>query len=479
MGAATLAAGLMLPWLLGVAALAATRSAVRSAGAAGEVAWMAGAGYLVGAFGLTLWMRALSLIGIGFGAAAIAAPLAVATLALAYVAWRRDGPALGAAGRSALRGLIGSPGLTGAARAFWWLLVGWLALRFALLGLAVNWQPLYPWDAWLQWATKARVWYELGQLAPFALPDAWFAENGRAYFDAAPHYPPTVPLLQVWANIALGQWDDARMNWPWWQIAVALTLAVYGGLSRLGASPLAALFGAFMVATLPLANAHVALAGYADFPLAAYYTVAAIALVLWSATRNPDDAALAALLAVACTQIKNPGLFWALTFVPGVLVVLLPRHGLKIAAGGLGVAVLLLATLARAQLTIFNYRLQLDFDPAWSALAESYFLLGNWNLLWYAAIGVAVLARRQLFEAALAPLTVVLIAGLLFLFVVFGFTNARAWVADQTTVNRATLHLAPLIAVFLVLGFRAFASRWTIAHPASVASATPPTAVVT
>ena len=48
---------------------------------------------------------------------------------------------------------------------------------------------------------------------------------------------------------------------------------------------------------------------------------------------------------------------------------------------------LLLATLARANVTIFNYRLQLNFDPAWSALAESYFLLGNWNLLWYAAIG--------------------------------------------------------------------------------------------
>jgi hypothetical protein len=469
MDAATLAVGLMLPWLLGAAALAATRSAARSPGAAGEIAWIAGAGYLVGAFGLTLWMRALSALGVGFGMVAIAVPLAVATLALAYVAWRREGPALAAAGRSALLGLIRSPGLAGAARALWWLLVGWLALRFALLGLAVNWQPLYPWDAWVQWATKARVWYELGYLAPFALPDAWFAENGRVYFDAAPHYPPTMPLLQVWASIAVGHWDDARMNWPWWQIAAALTLAVYGGLSRLGVSPVPALFGAFMVATLPLANVHVALAGYADFPLAAYYTVATLALVLWSATRNLDDAALAAFLAVACTQIKNPGLFWALTLVPGVLVTLLPRYGLKLAAGGLGVAIVLLAALARANVTIFNYRLQLDFDPAWSALAESYFLLGNWNLLWYAAIGVAVLARRQLFAPALAPLAVVLSAGLLFLFVVFGFTNARAWVADQTTVNRATLHLAPLIAVFLVLGFRAFASRWAIAHPAPAA----------
>ena len=42
--------------------------------------------------------------------------------------------------------------------------------------------------------------------------------NGAVYFDASPEYPPTMPLLQVWSCIALGRWDDALMNWPWWQI---------------------------------------------------------------------------------------------------------------------------------------------------------------------------------------------------------------------------------------------------------------------
>nr|MBA3776838.1 hypothetical protein [Betaproteobacteria bacterium] len=47
-------------------------------------------------------------------------------------------------------------------------------------------------------------------------------------------------------------------------------------------------------------------------------------------------------------------------------------------------------------------------------------------------------------------------AGSVFLFVVFAFTNARAWVADQTTVNRATLHLAPLVTVWMLAVFRAW-----------------------
>ena len=132
-----------------------------------------------------------------------------------------------------MRELVAVPYLSGGARVGWWLLLAWLVVRFVLLGIEVAWQPLYPWDAWTQWATKARVWYELGRIVPFAGADAWFAGDGAVYFDAAPGYPPTVPLLQAWTCLALGRWDDTLMNWPWWQIAVALALAVYGGLRSL------------------------------------------------------------------------------------------------------------------------------------------------------------------------------------------------------------------------------------------------------
>jgi len=62
-------------------------------------------------------------------------------------------------------------------------------------------------------------------------------------------------------------------------------------------------------------------------------------------------------------------------------------------------------------------------------------------------------------------LTMIVLGGLLFLFFVFGFTNASYYVSDQSTVNRATLHLAPLIVVFMVLAWQAFAQRWIAAHP--------------
>jgi hypothetical protein len=161
------------------------------------------------------------------------------------------------------------------------------------------------------------------------------------------------------------------MNWPWWQIAAALALAVYGATRSLGTTALGALVAAFLVASLPLANIHVALAGSADLPLAAYYTCAVLAFLRWVATRDPREAGLMALLAFACTQIRSPGVAWALTLVPGVIVAIAPRRGVRWCATGLGAALFLLAVLAQSHPVILGRPLHLDFEPAWSALGES------------------------------------------------------------------------------------------------------------
>ncbi|HEY3244110.1 MAG TPA: hypothetical protein VGM03_12250, partial [Phycisphaerae bacterium] len=68
-----LAFGLALPWLLGIALLLAfdwprpSADADDGGRAAGVAALRLGYGYFIGALALTLWMRALSIAGIGFG----------------------------------------------------------------------------------------------------------------------------------------------------------------------------------------------------------------------------------------------------------------------------------------------------------------------------------------------------------------------------------------------------------------------------
>jgi len=57
----------------------------------------------------------------------------------------------------------------------------------------------------------------------------------------------------------------------------------------------------------------------------------------------------------------------------------------------------------------------------------------------------------------LAPLSVVVGTGTAFLLFVTWFTNASAWILELTTLNRATLHLAPLLVVFGALLWRELA----------------------
>jgi hypothetical protein len=442
-----LAGGWALVWLFGWLAVAAILRRGLRQRPGQSWAWTVGCGFFAGAFIVTVWMRALSFVGMRFSIASIALPLVIVSIALAVLVRRRAV----AEQRSEAASADDVAPLSGGKRALLYVLVGWLALRFVALLLDVVWTPLYPWDAWIQWATKARVWYSLGQIVPFGRSDAWFAANGALWFDASPNYPATVPLWQVWSSIALGRWDDALMNLPWWLVAVALAIAIYGALRESGLGPLGATIGAWLASSLPLANVHVALAGYADLPMAAYYALAALALWRWSRERRLASASLALLFAVACTTIKTPGLVWALTLLPGAVLALMPQRGPRVVAIGIAIVLSTLAVLAQTDPVVLGYRLHLDFAPAWAALADSLFLLGNWHLLWYAVIAAALVGWQVLRAPALAPLSITVASGLLFLIVAFAFTNARNWVTDQTTINRAVLHVAPLALVWTIL----------------------------
>jgi hypothetical protein len=459
---AALALGEALPWLLGVALLLALgwpRPHVPAAEgrSPGRAALLLGYAYFVGALLLTLWMRALSAADVGFGRLSIGGPLLAAAVALSVLVARRHLFSL-AGVREAASALV-RPQLPRWQKLAWGLLLAWLALRFALLAGEVAWRPLYPWEAWTQWATKARVWYEYSRMVPFVPADVWLAGGTSGYFDAAPGNPATVPLLQVWGCIALGRWDDSAMNWPWLLMALALSLAVYGALRDAALSLLGALVGAYFVASLPLLDTHVALAGCADLMLSGVYALAALALHRWAVRRDRYDAALALLLALACPLIKPSGAAWALTLLPGAAAVLLPRRGLKLVGWCFGVAALLLLALAQSDVTILGYRLHLDYRPQWHSLAEAYLFLGNWHLLWYSAIALAIVGARALLQPPLAPLAMVVASGLALVIIVPAFGGTSALLADFTTFNRATLHLAPLLTCFCVLLWRELTER--------------------
>jgi hypothetical protein len=449
----TMLAGLALSWAFGVAVVFAVylRSHERP-----PQSWIVGTGWLVGIFGTTLLMRGLSAAGVRWSVASIGLPLLIAVLIGAWLARRRVRElASGLPGR--VTAALAGAHLSGWQRTAWRLLVVWITIRFALLFAEVWWLPLYPWDAWTQWGTKARVWYELGRIVPFVSVGEWLAAvPPNAYLDAAPHYPGTVPLFQVWSAVLIGRWDDALVNLPWWLTGVAFCVAFYGALRRLAFAPLPALVGASIVMSLPILNVHIALAGYADLPLAVYLTLGTVCAVVAVRTKSPADAALAVVLLAACVLIKNPGKAWLVVLLPGLVVAAMPRRGLQLAGAAFGAAALAILWLARSGVNVLGYQLSPQFAMPWNALFDAYFSFGNWNLLWYCAVATVALAWRQLLSREVAPWTSLIAAGLMFLFVGFAFTNAGAWVEDQSTVNRATLHLAPLVVVWMFVALRAW-----------------------
>ena len=458
-----LAAGVALPWLLGFALLAALDWPRSTAGTEldaltdGGPALRLGYGYFIGALALTLWMRALSAAGIGFGRTAIGAPLLAAAAALLFLAVRRRRLSASAL-RSAALALL-RPRLPGWQRWAWTLLLAWVALHLGMVAAEATGRPLYPWDAWTQWATKARVWYELGRIAPFVHADAWLGALPGAYFDAAPDRPATIPLLQVWNCVALGRWDDAAMNWPWPLMLLALTLATYGALRDVGLPALGALAGAYLVASLPLLDAHAALAGGPDLMLSGVYTLAVIAFHR-SVVRGDLGGALLALgLALACPLIAPIGTVWMLTLIPGAIVAVSPRRGPRIVGAALGLSTLAVLVLARTDFTLLGHNLHLEYRSPWHEFADAYLLLGNWHLLWYAVVALAIVGARRLMRPPLSALAAVLVPGLAFLFVAYAFTRAPAWIVDPGSINRTTLHLAPLLVYVCVLLWRELTVR--------------------
>lgn len=436
-----LLAGLILPWLLGVVWLRARWLK------ASEIDWptLLGYGYLAGVLATTLVMRALDLVGVRLGFVSIGLSL---LLLIALGVWAGRGTAFH-------KPRIGNAwgGLQGWQKAAFLALLAIIVVRIVGLGLEVAWRPLFPWDAWSQWATKARVWHDLSQLAPFVAPDVWLAGKvPGAYTDLAPNYPPAVPLLQAWTSFSLGRWDDALMNLPWLLCAVALGLAFYGQAKRWGVQALPALMFTYFLLSLPILDTHIALAGYADLFMGAMYGLAAIAFFLWLRTRDPWQGAMALLLGLGCIFIKQPGIVWALTFLPALWVALAPRKGLLGVAALAGAGLLGLFVLGEVgAFNLFGYKVLLHYVSAWAPMWQNLLLLDNWHLLWYLAAGAMLFAAPKLFSPALRGMTVLVFGAFSFLLVVFFFSQASAWAEDYSTLNRAFLHMAPMLLFYVMV----------------------------
>ncbi len=431
-----------LPWLAGtLSVLLLWRRNDRSC-------WLlaAGYGYPLGAFAATLTLRLLDAAGIPWTLPMVALPMLVLIVVLLGLTRARRGPRVSGSRILPAREVLLVP-----LRGLSWVCLALIAIRLIGLAAEIAWRPLQPWDAWSQWATKAKVWFDYGRMAPFVSQEQWLAPGDAMRFvDMHSYYPATVPLLQVWTNVWLGRWDESLMNAPWLAVAVALGLAFYAQLRRAGADASTAMLFTYLVLSLPILNIHVALAGTADVFIATAYGMAAMALWRWTRTRERFDITLVAAMAAVLVTIKVEGMLWALTLVPPVVVALNRRVGLGLVFS-LGAAALFYVAFGPAEIAMFGYVLRTGFENVSLPLMQHLFIMDNWHLLWLAAAVVVVRRYRRLWAPDLASMTATMSGALGFVFIVYFFSSAAGGVDDETLVNRLLLHMVPALVFYLAL----------------------------
>jgi hypothetical protein len=247
------------------------------------------------------------------------------------------------------------------------------------------------------------------------------------------------------------------VNLPWLAIYVTLGLGIYAQLRNLEVGVPWAAFVTYLALSLPILDTHVALAGYADLPVAAVMTLGVLALMRWERSRGSIDLVHLGLALALLPTLKVPGVVWAATLMLGLLIAAFGRTWGRIAIVSVAIAgasVAMVAILFRGKLVSVTGQAQADIAEP---LLANLFLFDNWHLLWYVLPAAIALGWREAIRMRGTSAT--LVSGFLFLWVTFALTRAGNWVADYATVNRAFLHIAPAALVFAAYVFWQWARR--------------------
>ena len=451
-----LAIAILLPWVTGVVCLLGWRE---------STAWPVrlGYGFIIGVLITTLLMRFVDLVGL---------PQNFYIIALFLSAFALSGLWLH-------RYRLSSCSLAGLSdfwreQAFWekslfGLFLALILIRLTDIAAEIWLRPLYPWDAWTTWAVKPRVWFADHNLTPFVDPTFWLNGAPATYYTLdAWHYPDTVPLLQLWIALAIGQWDESVNNMLWLMCSVALGLGFYGHARLCNIRPLTSIIFLYLLLSIPILDVHIALAGYADLWLATVFGLASIAFFQWLHTGDRFHAWLALFLALMCPTIKAEGSVWILAFIPALIA---SRISLKNFVWLIGLAVLVLLVwlwtggfsitfpgLGQISLTSkliqIPYLGKFEFSPSvnWGPFIQNFFVLANWHLFWYLTpVLVLVSLRKAATDKALFCLALLILALLAMLFVLFFLTEAQQWAEKYTSINRLFLHILPTLMFYALL----------------------------
>mgnify|MGYP003630143428 CR=1 FL=1 len=355
------------------------------------------------------------------------------------------------------------------------LLLALLFGRYAGLLEELLLRPLYAWDAWMNWAPKAIVWFHHGALVEYVSPEQWQEQSGAALYTLgnkqAWDYPVMVPLIQLWSMLGIGTWDHNAVYLPWLLAPLCLALAIFGHLRLAGVSLPLAVSCCYLLLSMPYVNVHSVLAGYADIWQAAAFGLGVCALYEWRRYRHWAYGLLYLLMALLCVQFKVPGMVLALILLAGGVRTLLnlawQTEVLLFLVAGTGLVIAAFVGVSFTLPYLGNFALmggymelgglgdfEIAYHPVAETLVESFAWMINWHLLGYLLPAFLFYCglRRRLLQPVATEVLVVMVA-LAFVAGVFLFTGYYTQALNFVALNRAVLYPVPALLFVCFLHF--------------------------
>ena len=452
-----LAIGLLLPWVGGFFWLRALESRFNSAGNT-HLARQIGYGYFVGLAALYCLLQASShLIGrVPFW------PM-IAILVLLAGAGAAISNRYGEAYNDNSPPVNFSP--------TWKLIFVGLALlttiHLALGAAEVLSLPTYPWDAWLTWTHRAKVWLYTGYLAPFATTAEWLS-GSEHYSVAAAGYPEFASVIPFWAVTSLGHWSETLVNTPVTLCGLALALAMYGSCREYALGPLTSSLGTYLLISIPIIGTHLSLAGYADIWMVGFAGLGMLALIQGLIAQHRFKTIVGLVFLVSSTQVKNEGVVWL--YIGLMLVIaaaVKPRYLARSLLAVAGIAALAwisgITAIDLPGLGVLGIReghLYLPFIAPHKihhyALLEPYktalFQQGSWHLMAFVLSLTGLVVTFKSNERQRWILTGFVLVFALSQWLIFGFTEQGMWAESYTAINRLPMQMLPAVIFIAVVG---------------------------
>lgn len=439
---------MIVPWLLGFAIV---KSCLYRR--YGYVALALGFGYVLGFFITQLILRAYTAIERPFVFyEIIGIELAVAVIVLIFCKSRA----------CSIDSLRIEKKLSNPLRFLLFLLVILLLTRFAVVAVDVFVRPLYPWDAWWSWTTKAKIFYE--HLAIVDIRDlnvAWWGENANLPAAGETRHPYFVPLIQTFTALAYGVWQDSVINLPWLLLAFAMFLAVFGMLRYIGVNMLFATFAGYLVTSLPMLSVQFSLGAYADIWVAIGFFLAVGSL--------------------SVALIYKEKMFWLLCLIAIIMmyaakhtsVILLPVFVLMLMWRYWGAVLTLVLTVVLVGLVflldnlldkglvyhlgqIFSFKLKqvnlLYINPVVEKTVDYLFIMDNWHFMTAAVLLSLLLLfkSKRVLDNTNRALMLFIVAGVSAILIFMWYAHFTSHISPSLYAgyfNRVLLYFAPVFMI--------------------------------